>query len=307
MCKFRILIIIFSFGSWAGEKLFEVNHVSMIGDKFVVNLDKLECKCRKWTITGIPCCHSLTAMRFLNINIEQHIPHWFLTSTYEETYIPLIYPVNGPKVWEMNSDIDVLPPPKRILPGRPKKKRRLESWELRKDSTQLRQGGTRKRCGICRQIGHRRNGCPHAPKEPPTQPPTNPQTQPPTGTSQQSQPPTQGPETEQPIQQSQPPTQGPEIEQPIQQSQPTQGPGTEQPIQQSQPTQGPGTQDPFQSTAEPPNETPFLPQTEARAETQEPTQSTTEAPNETPIKPNNPIILNKYIIHFSESIKSFSS
>ena len=122
--------------------------MSMIGDKFVVNLDKLECTCRKWTITRIPCCHSLTIMRFLDINIEQHIPHWFLTSTYKETYIPLIYPVNGPKVWEMNSDIDVLPPPKRILPGRPKKKRRLESWELHKDSTQLRQGGTRKRCGL---------------------------------------------------------------------------------------------------------------------------------------------------------------
>jgi len=51
------------------------------------------------------------------------------------------------------------------LPERPKKKRRLDSWELRKDSTQLRHGGTRKRCRICRQIGHRRNGYPQAPKE----------------------------------------------------------------------------------------------------------------------------------------------
>jgi len=125
MCIFQILTVIFCFGSWAGEKLFEVNHVSMIGDKFVVNLDKLECICRKWTITGIPSCHSITAMRFININIEQHIPHWFLKSTYEETYIPLIYPVNGPMVWEMNSNIDVLPPPKRILSGRPKKREDL--------------------------------------------------------------------------------------------------------------------------------------------------------------------------------------
>jgi len=89
----------------------------------------------------------------------------------------------------MNSNIDLLPPPKRILLGRPKKKSRLESWELRKDSTQLRQGGTRKRCGICRQIGHRRNGCPQALKEPLTktlgtqalaEAPSNQQTQPPT-------------------------------------------------------------------------------------------------------------------------------
>jgi len=39
-----------------------------------------------------------------------------------------------------------LPPPhKRILPRRPKKKRRLEKWELRKDNTQISKGGHRKK------------------------------------------------------------------------------------------------------------------------------------------------------------------
>jgi len=47
MCIFHILTVICSFASWAGEKLFHVNHMSMTGDKFVVNLDKLECTCRK--------------------------------------------------------------------------------------------------------------------------------------------------------------------------------------------------------------------------------------------------------------------
>ena len=54
----------------------------------------------------------------------------------------------------------VHPPHKRILPGRPKKKRRLEEWELRKDNTQISKGGHRKKCSICRQIGHNRNNCP---------------------------------------------------------------------------------------------------------------------------------------------------
>jgi len=172
----------------------------------------------------------LTIMRFLNINVEQHIPHWFLTSTYEETYIPLIYPVNGPNVWEMNSNIDVFPPSNRILPGTPEKNRRLESWELHKDSIQLRQGGTRKRCEICRQIGHRRNGYPQAPKEPPTQPPTNPQTQPPPRSSQQTQPPTHGPETEPPIH-----------------------------IPAEAPTKGLGTQPPIHTTTEAAIDTPIQP------------------------------------------------
>jgi len=32
----------------------------------------------------------------------------------------------------------VLPPPKRILPGRPKKKRRLEAWEMNKNVEAMR-------------------------------------------------------------------------------------------------------------------------------------------------------------------------
>ena len=146
--------------------MFEVSHRSMIGEQFVVDIDKQECSCRKWTITAIPCCHALTAIRFLNLNAEDFLPHWFLASTYEKTCLSLIYPVNGPHLWEITTANDVLPPTKRVLPGRPKKKRRLEAWELRKDDTQLRQGGTRKKCGLCREIGHKRTRCPHAPPAP---------------------------------------------------------------------------------------------------------------------------------------------
>jgi len=54
----------------------------------------------------------------------------------------------------------VLPPSKRTLPGRPKKKRRLEQWKIRRDETRLRKGGLRKTCRICKQIGHNRRTCP---------------------------------------------------------------------------------------------------------------------------------------------------
>ncbi|XP_014499459.1 uncharacterized protein LOC106760551 [Vigna radiata var. radiata] len=122
---------------WSGLKLFEIRHTSTIGEKFVVDIDKLECSCRKWTVSRIPCCHALTAMSFLNMNGEDYISHWFRRSTYQETYIPIIYPVNDPQLWEITLHHDVLPLPKRVLPGRPKKKRRLEPWELKKDDTQL--------------------------------------------------------------------------------------------------------------------------------------------------------------------------
>jgi len=56
-------------------------------------------------------------------------------------------------------------PRKRIMPGRPKKKRRLKQWELRKDDTQLRKGGHRKRCRVCRELGHNRKHCPQVPTQ----------------------------------------------------------------------------------------------------------------------------------------------
>ncbi|XP_017416361.1 uncharacterized protein LOC108327134 [Vigna angularis] len=148
--------------NWSGLQVFEISHTCNIAEKFVVDIDKRDCSYRKWTVTRIPCCHALTAMKFLNINPEDCIPNWFRTSTYEETYIPLIFPVNGPELWQRTSYVDVFPPPNRVLPGRPRKKRRLKSWEQKRDDTQLGQTGIPKRCDICRQLGHRRTNCPQA-------------------------------------------------------------------------------------------------------------------------------------------------
>ncbi|XP_022635199.1 uncharacterized protein LOC111241422 isoform X1 [Vigna radiata var. radiata] len=173
--------------NWSGLQVFEIRHTSNIAEKYVVDVDKRDCSCRKWLLTGIPCCHALTAMRFLNMNPEDFIPNWFRTTTYEETYNPIIFSVNGPELWQRTSYPDILPPPNRVLPGRPRKKRRLESWEQMRDDTQLGQAGIPKRCGICRQLGHRRTNCPQASQHQHDQPTTNP-TQ---GSEQQDQQPTQ--------------------------------------------------------------------------------------------------------------------
>ncbi|XP_014503087.1 uncharacterized protein LOC106763405 [Vigna radiata var. radiata] len=127
---------------WSGNKIFEVRHVSQAGSG-----------------TAIPCCHSLAAMKFLNIDAEDFIPCCFRKSTYEEIYSSIVYPINGNNMWDITTYVDVLPPPKRILPGRPKKKRRLDQWELVKDDRRMRKGGLKKRCGICKELGHNRKSC----------------------------------------------------------------------------------------------------------------------------------------------------
>ncbi|XP_017405608.1 uncharacterized protein LOC108319095 [Vigna angularis] len=127
-------------------KLFEVRHVSQAGDK-------------KWAISGIPCCHALAAMKFLNLDAEDFIPVCFRKSTYEEMYSSIVYPINGENMWQITPYNDVFPPKKRILPRRLKKKIRLQEWELVRDDTRMRNGGIHKRCDICRELGHNKTSC----------------------------------------------------------------------------------------------------------------------------------------------------
>ncbi|WVZ21758.1 hypothetical protein V8G54_000302 [Vigna mungo] len=130
---------------WSSDQLFEINHISQFGEQYVVNLDKQDCSCRKWLLT------------------EDCIGTWYRKSTYEETYNSIVYPINGQVLWEKTPYPDVLPPKKRPMPGRPKKKRRLESWELKKNDTELRKGGSKKSCAICKQLGHNKRCCPQRP------------------------------------------------------------------------------------------------------------------------------------------------
>ncbi|XP_022642195.1 uncharacterized protein LOC111242577 [Vigna radiata var. radiata] len=149
--------------SWSARKIFEVTHCSAIENKFKVDLDTHDCSCRKWLITGIPCCHAIAAMNYASLDPEEFMPICFKRSTYAEVYASIIYPLNGPLLWEKTPYHDVLPPVHRKLHGRPKKKRRLEAWELTKDHTQMRVGGHIKKCSMCRQRGHNKNNCPLRP------------------------------------------------------------------------------------------------------------------------------------------------
>ena len=106
--------------------------------------------------TMLPCT---AAMKFLNVDPVNFISFWYKKETYAEVYNSIIYPVNGEQVWERTEMSDVVSPPTKNMPGRPKKKRRLKPWEVMKNKSQLGQTGLKKKCGICHKLGHNRKSC----------------------------------------------------------------------------------------------------------------------------------------------------
>ena len=46
---------------WAGHTKFEVKNGV---NSFIVDLVEYKCSCRKWEITGIPCCHVISCTFF---------------------------------------------------------------------------------------------------------------------------------------------------------------------------------------------------------------------------------------------------
>ncbi|XP_012574218.1 uncharacterized protein [Cicer arietinum] len=71
---------------YAGENIFGVSNINHIGDKFVVSLENRECSCRKWMLTGIPCCHAVCCCNFLKKDPEDLIPTYYRRETYATCY-----------------------------------------------------------------------------------------------------------------------------------------------------------------------------------------------------------------------------
>ena len=72
---------------YAGNGLFEVECKHQ---RFVVNLSKRTCGCRKWDLTGIPCQHAISAILFDGSVPEDYEHHYYTIETYMEAYEPVI-------------------------------------------------------------------------------------------------------------------------------------------------------------------------------------------------------------------------
>ncbi|KAF7802178.1 putative transcription factor interactor and regulator CCHC(Zn) family [Senna tora] len=127
---------------WAGEKRYEV-----------------ECGCRKWILTGIPCAHAISFINHMKEKPEDYIPSYYWTEHYKICYHPVVNPSNDPNMWPPTSYDDVLPPPYRKPTGRPKKRIRKENDEQTKSASSMSLKGSTQRCGTCGKQGQNKRSC----------------------------------------------------------------------------------------------------------------------------------------------------
>lgn len=137
---------------------FEVLHYE-IGH--VVDLERKTCSCRSWDMTGIPCAHAMSAILYMNQQLEEYLAKWYTSSTYSATYSNLLNPVPGSTYWNHEGEGMVLPPDivKRTR-GKRQTARRRDPDEPNKNATKYIRRGLDNKCGNCGGVGHDRRNCP---------------------------------------------------------------------------------------------------------------------------------------------------
>lgn len=147
----------FCLATWAGDSRYEVEHGA---HQYVVDLDKAECSCYRWQLTGIPCAHAIQCIYFLKKRPEEYVHYYFHKETYLRTYSHFLHPLNGQNMWPKTNFVPPLPPIIRRPPGRPKRQRRRNADETQNPSQgRLRKTDTVIRCGKCHLMGHNSRTC----------------------------------------------------------------------------------------------------------------------------------------------------
>ncbi|XP_048497728.2 uncharacterized protein LOC125496290 [Beta vulgaris subsp. vulgaris] len=135
--------------------LFQVNQFI---DSFVVDIEKRTCTCRKWDMTGIPCCHAVSCIYFCNKEAEDYVADHHKREMYLRAYAWSIPPCTGERHWPVMA-CPLTPPPIKIGPGRPRLNRRKDPYENPKKPGKLTRHGLEMTCSICKEKGHNKKRC----------------------------------------------------------------------------------------------------------------------------------------------------
>lgn len=143
------------YASAAGRRIFQVT--GLVG-KYIVDLNKSECSCRAWQLTGIPCRHSISCARDERIKPEDLVSHCYSISAFKAAYGEIIMPCRDHREWESMNGILVKPPKYEKQVGRPSKKRKKSAVE-EEEGRRMSRHGSISHCSVCNSTEHNRRTC----------------------------------------------------------------------------------------------------------------------------------------------------
>ncbi|XP_074290274.1 uncharacterized protein LOC141617004 [Silene latifolia] len=128
-------------------------------DEVSVDIIDRTCTCKKWDLTGIPCSHGVAAIFYIHGQAEDFVHDMYKKNAYFAAYNGCISPCPGERHWT-KIDLPLNPPPIKVGPGRPRKKRRRDPHEDPKRSGKLTKHGLQMTCSICKSTTHNKRKCP---------------------------------------------------------------------------------------------------------------------------------------------------
>ncbi|KAK8640328.1 hypothetical protein V6N13_008084 [Hibiscus sabdariffa] len=89
---------------------------------------------------------------------QTYISNWYTKEIYDASYSHVLQPVRGKILWPKMKDDPIGPPQFKVMPGRPKKKRRRDKDEpVKPKYGKASTVGYKVRFSKCKQVGHRKN------------------------------------------------------------------------------------------------------------------------------------------------------
>ncbi|XP_044427062.1 uncharacterized protein [Triticum aestivum] len=127
---------------------------------FSVDTRMEKCSCKRWDLSGIPCSHGVSALRYDKIPPESRVNSCYSIETYCKAYEPIIMPCNDVTKWAKMNGRKIIPRPFQRKKGRRAKNRRQQPKEKHsKKGVKINKAGTVIHCGYCGAVGHNINGC----------------------------------------------------------------------------------------------------------------------------------------------------
>ncbi|XP_078153162.1 uncharacterized protein LOC144548369 [Carex rostrata] len=141
--------------SRGGDKCAEVSGIDSDGNawRHAVELDRKECTCREWQISGAPCIHAIAFICSLRgARLEDYVHDYYSLHRFKVAYAGVIRPMTDKSQWiKHDPGFTVHPPKTKRPPGRPRKERIhgcLENISKK-----------RHQCKRCKQYGHQERTC----------------------------------------------------------------------------------------------------------------------------------------------------